>query len=95
MSGWQYIVNAPKTGERVLCWAPGWEPHFLVWKTNSRLVRWHAEGKMLEYSTEYFGIEGELDDYEYALPGGGPKVWYDLPIPEWKEDDDAVSTTQR
>jgi hypothetical protein len=83
MSGWRTdIENAPRTGKRVLCWAPEWEPTFLVWKTNHRIVKWHAEGEYPEHAESYFGIPGEFDDYELALPGGGPTKWFDLPEPE-------------
>ena len=66
---WQPIETAPKDGTRIPCWATGWEPTFLMWKTNSRF----------NPPRQYFGDCVEDDDFELAEPGGGPTHWILLP----------------
>lgn len=69
---WRPIESAPKDGSRVLCWAEGWEPTFLVWKENTRFKpsRW------------YFGDPNEMDDYDLSEVGGGPTLWLEIPHPQ-------------
>lgn len=68
---WQLIETAPKDGSRILCWAPGWEPTFLMWKENNRF----------DPPRQYFGDCVEYDDYALAEQDGGPTHWMPIPDP--------------
>jgi len=63
---WLTIDNAPRDGTLIVCWAQGWEPCFLAWKTNPRI------------SKSYFGDPVEWDDYDLSKPGCGPTHWHPL-----------------
>lgn len=79
--GWQPIESAPKG--RILCWASGWEPCFLEWKTNTRISRARKCGDSfaMQLNESYWGDPSEMDDYDLARPGGGPTHWMPLPEP--------------
>jgi hypothetical protein len=81
MSVWKPIEEAKREPKRILCWMPGYDPLFLTWKTNHRIVEAHKKGEMPEHAEEYFGDETEMDDYHLALPGHGPVLFFDVPDP--------------
>ena len=65
MSGWRPIESAPKNGERIVCWAPGWDDWYvLAWKHNPRTT------------LDYFGDPIEDDDYD--RPDQQPTHWHPL-----------------
>ena len=79
---WEPIETAPKEGI-IVCFAPGWDDISLCrWKTNRRIVDAHTQGVEFQYAESYFGDPVEWDDYDMALPGGGPTIWHPLsPLP--------------
>lgn len=83
--GWQPIDTAPKDGTKIVCWAEGWDPCFLYWKTNTRIVemRKRDPADMERYADSYFGDSQEWADYDLAIPGLGPTHWHPLePTPK-------------
>jgi hypothetical protein len=81
---WRPIAEAPKDGSRVLCWAPGWEPCFLIWKLNPRITDMRSlpgDANIETHPQAYFGDPLEMDDYELAAQGHGPTLYMPLPLP--------------
>ena len=76
---WQPIETAPKDGRRVLCWAVGWRPCFLEWKTNRRIADYRAEWPS-DVASSYFGDPNEDDDYHLARAENAPTHWLPIPV---------------
>lgn len=82
---WELIDTAPRNerGSLVLCWAKGWEPCLLIWKTNDRIVRARLNGEDCEdMQDSYFGDPVEDDDYALSRIGGGPTHWLPITAPD-------------
>lgn len=80
IKGWVPIDEGTPRDRPVVCWAAGWEPCFLRWKINSRVMRMLRENPALSGTMvgAYFGDPDEMDDYGLAKIGGGPTHWHPL-----------------
>lgn len=80
---WEPIETAPKDGSIIVCWASGWKPCLLTWKTNERISKARQRGENVGNMVDsYFGDPCEWDDYDLAKPGEGPTHWHPLaPFP--------------
>lgn len=88
MAGWEKIDESTPRDRPILCWAIGWEcPVVLQWKINSNIAAMLKSDDGTELAASYFGVLGELNDYEFATPDGRPTHWLDfLPLPGLETD---------
>lgn len=70
---WKPIEEAPRDGNRIICYAPGWEDwEVRAWKSNPRF----------KPPKEYWGCPREWDDYD--MIDNQPSMWWPVVLPEKK-----------